>query len=186
MADQATQVSGLPGRYATALFELAEESNALDAIAADVDALQALLNESDDLVRMVKSPVISRDEQGAAMTAILSHAGANPLTVKFVGLLAANRRLFALSNIINAFKTLLAAHRGEMTADVVSAAPMTDAQTQGIKDALAKVLGRDVLLQTRVDPALLGGLVVKVGSRMIDNSLRAKLQSLKLAMKGVG
>lgn len=186
MADQATEVTGLAGRYATALFELADETDALDAVAADLSALQTLLDDSADLARMVRSPVISRDEQGKAMTAILSKAGAQDLTVKFAGLLAANRRLFALTDIIAGFQTLLAAHRGEIAADIASAAPLSDSQTTAIKDALAKAMGSDVLLRTRVDPDLLGGLVVKVGSRMIDNSLRAKLQSLKLAMKGVG
>ena len=179
-------MSGLAGRYATALFELADEAKALDAVADDLRALKALLAESESLRRLVRSPVLSRDEQGRAIEAVLSKAGASPLTLKFIGVAAANRRLFALPGMIDAYLAELARRRGEMTAQVTSAHALSDSQTKALVDQLKKAVGAKVTVDVSVDPSLLGGLVVKVGSRMIDSSLRTKLSKLQLAMKGVG
>lgn len=184
VADEATRVSGLAARYATALFELAHERDALDAVAGDLATVRAMLDESADLRRMVRSPVIARDAQGRAIAAIAAHAGLGELAANFLGLLARNRRLFALSEMIRGFDARLALHRGEVTAEVASARPLSEAQQQEINAALARALDRKVLLRDIVDPSLIGGLVVKVGSRMIDASLKARLQALRLAMKG--
>ena len=186
MADEDTVVSGLAGRYATALFELAKEQDSVDAVAADLSAVRAMLHDSADLQRLVRSPVIPREDQGRGMAAVLEAAGACRLTGNFFGLLAANRRLFATADVISAFDALLAAHRGEVTAEVTSAAPLSDGQVARIAQELKRAVGRDIRLTPRVDRGLLGGLVVRVGSRMVDSSLSTKLQALRLAMKGVG
>ena len=186
MASDTTGVTGLAGRYATALFELAEEQNALDQVAEDVRTLAALIDGNAELTRMVRSPVITRSAQGAAMDAILTRAGANELTRKFVGLASANRRLFALMDIINGYLMILAGRRGELTADITSAQPLNDKQAQDLLDVLKRSVGGNVSLNTKVDPNLLGGLIVKIGSRMVDSSLNTKLQQLRLAMRGVG
>ncbi|MEX2249270.1 MAG: F0F1 ATP synthase subunit delta, partial [Parvibaculum sp.] len=176
-------VSGMAGRYATALFELADAQNALDATAADLGAITRMLNESSDLTRLVRSPVFSADEQGRAFAAVLDKAGASTLVKNFIGLVIRNRRLFALPGMISAYTAILAKTRGEMTADVVSAHPLKDAQLESLKASLKTATGKDVRIDTRVDASLLGGLVVKVGSRMIDSSLKTKLNSLQIAMK---
>ncbi len=176
-------VSGVAGRYATALFELAEAQGALDAVAADLGNIESMLNASADLTRLVRSPVFSADEQGRAFGAVLEKAGVSRLVQNFVGLVIQNRRLFALSEMISAYNAILAAKRGEMTADVTSAHSLGDAQVESLKAALKSATGRDVRINTKVDAELLGGLIVKVGSRMIDSSLRTKLNSLKIAMK---
>ena len=186
MASTETGNTGLASRYATALFELADEAKALDAVADDLTALSAMLDESDALRRLVRSPVLSRDEQARAMAAVLEKAGATPLTRQFIGVVAGNRRLFALPGMIKAYLAELAHRRGEMTADVTAAAALSDAQTKALVDQLKKAVGAKVAVNVSVDPSLLGGLVVKVGSRMIDSSLRTKLSKLQLAMKGVG
>ena len=186
LASDTTGVTGLAGRYATALFELAEEQNALDQVAEDVRTLAALIGGNDELTRMVRSPVISRSAQGAAMDAILASAGASNLTRKFVGLTSANRRLFVLMDIINGYLMILAGRRGELTADVTSAQQLNDKQAQDLLDVLKRSVGGNVSLNTKVDPNLLGGLIVKIGSRMVDSSLNTKLQQLRLAMRGVG
>lgn len=178
--------SGLASRYAKALFELADEAKALDAVADDLRTLKSLLAESESLRRLVRSPVLSRDEQGRAIAAVLAKAGAAPLTRQFVGVAAANRRLFTLPGMINAYLAELARRRGEMTAEVTAAHALTDSQTKALTDQLKKAVGAKVSVNVSVDPSLLGGLVVKVGSRMIDSSLRTKLGKLQLAMKGVG
>jgi F-type H+-transporting ATPase subunit delta len=178
--------SGLAGRYAAALFELADEGKALDAVAEDLKTLQNALGESEDSTRLVRSPVLDRDEQWKAMAALLDKIGVNDLTKKFLGVVTANRRLFALSGIIRAYLDELATRRGEVTADVVSARPLTDSQVKELEDALRKAVGGKVAIAPRVDPTILGGLIVKVGSRMIDSSLRTQLQKLKFAMKGAG
>lgn len=183
MAGKAAE-SGLAGRYAAALFELADEGKALDAVAEDLVTLQKALGDSEDMKRLVRSPVLDRDEQWKAMAALLDKMGANDLTKKFLGVVTANRRLFALSGIIRAYLEELASRRGEVTADVVSAHPLSDAQVKALEDALKKALGGKVAIAPRVDPKILGGLIVKVGSRMIDSSLRTQLQKLKFAMKG--
>jgi F-type H+-transporting ATPase subunit delta len=178
--------SGLAGRYATALFDLADEGKALDAVAEDLIALQGAMGASEDMMRLVRSPVLDRDEQWKAMSALLDKMGANDLTKKFLGVVTANRRLFALSGIIRAYLEELASRRGEVTADVVSAHPLSDAQVKALEDSLKKALGGKVAIAPRVDSSILGGLIVKVGSRMIDSSLRTQLQKLKFAMKGAG
>jgi F-type H+-transporting ATPase subunit delta len=184
VAEQASGVSGLAGRYATALFELARERDVLDATASDLGSLKAMLDESDALRRLVLSPVVAREDQGRAMAALVERAGLGELTGNFVGLLAGNRRLFGLTDMIAAYETLLAAHRGEVTAEVISARPLSEAQAAAVAAALKSVVGSDVRLTASVDESLLGGLVVKLGSQMVDASLKAKLQSLELAMKG--
>lgn len=173
----------MAGRYATAIFELADAQGALDAVAADLGRISSMFDESSDLVRLVRSPIFSADEQGRAFAAVLDKAGIAGLVKQFVGLVIRNRRLFALPDMISAYNSLLAQKRGEMTADVTSAHPLQAAQVESLKAALKSATGRDVKINTRVDAELLGGLVVTVGSRMIDSSLRTKLNSLKIAMK---
>ena len=185
MAGKAAE-SGLAGRYAAALFELADEGKALDAVAEDLVVLQKALSGSEDMTRLVRSPVLDRDEQWKAMAALLEKMGANDLTKKFLGVVTANRRLFALSGIVRAYLEELASRRGEVTADVVSAHALSDSQVKALEDSLKKALGGKVAIAPRVDPSILGGLIVKVGSRMIDSSLRTQLQKLKFAMKGAG
>ncbi|MGB5948052.1 MAG: F0F1 ATP synthase subunit delta [Parvibaculum sp.] len=176
-------VSGMAGRYATALFELAESDASLDAVAGDLKRIEALINESADLRRLVESPAFGADDQARAFAAVLERAGIKGLVANFVGLVIRNRRLFALPAMIVGFDRLLADKRGEMSADVTSAHPLSEAQIASLKGALKAATGRDVQINTKVDGGLLGGLVVKVGSRMIDSSLLTKLNSLKIAMK---
>jgi F-type H+-transporting ATPase subunit delta len=183
----ATQGStGLADRYATALFELAEAENALEPVNAELAQLQKLIDGSPDLERLIRSPVISRDDQRRAIDAVLERAGASALIRRFVGVVAHNRRLFALPAIIAAFAKKLTDRRGETTAEVTSAKPLSEKQLAGLTAALKKAVGATVLLSTRVDPSLLGGLVVKVGSRMVDSSLQTKLLRLSFAIKGIG
>ena len=179
-------MSGIAGRYATALFELAVSEKRLDETAAELDQLRVMLEDSADLDRMVRSPVISRDDQGKVMEAITEQAGMSALVRRFVGVVAQNRRLFALRDMIRSFGLLLADHRGEVVAEVTSARALNDGQLTALKASLAQGLGRDISVETSVDEDLIGGLVVKVGSRMIDSSLRTKLQNIKFAMKEVG
>ena len=184
MATDTTIVSGISGRYATALFELARDAKALDTVAADLGSLTKAMDESADLTRVVRSPVISRADQGKAMAAILDKMAAHALTRQFIGLAAQNRRLFVLPDMIRDFTRLLAQHSGEVSGEVVSAQALSDKQLTDLKAQLKKAVGSEVRLNTRVDPSLLGGMTVKVGSRMVDGSLRTKLQNLKIAMKG--
>jgi F-type H+-transporting ATPase subunit delta len=184
--DVATDVTGLSGRYATALFDLADGASALDQVADDLRQVSAMIDESDDLKRMVRSPVISRGDQSSAMQALLEKAEASELTRNFIGVVASNRRLFALTDIINDYLMILAGRRGEMTAEVSSAKALSESQQAKIISALESSVGGKVSLNSTVDPDLLGGLVVKIGSRMVDSSLQTKLQHLKLAMRGVG
>ena len=179
-------MASMAGRYAAALFELAKEERQLPRVEADLAAFRAMLNASEDLRRLVRSPVISAEDQAKALGAILGRAGSSPLTANFFKLIARNRRLFAVGDMIRDFRALLARERGEVEADVASAHPLSPGQLNALKDALRVQIGKDVQVNTRVDPALLGGLVVKVGSRMIDSSLRTKLNNLKVAMKGLG
>ena len=184
MGSELAQETGLAGRYAAALFELAGEQKAVDAVSGDLAAFRAAMDASPELSRVVKSPVFSREDQGKALKAVLEKLGANTLTTQFVLLLAAKRRLFALAGIIKAYESLVARARGETHAEITSARPLADAELADIKSALKARLGREPRLDAKVDPALLGGLVVKVGSRMIDSSLRTKLAGLAAAMKG--
>ncbi len=186
MASKTSESTSLYHRYALALFELAEADNALDTVAAELTQIQAMINESPDLLRMLRSPVISRDEQRRAMAAILEQAGMSSLTQRFVGLVGRNGRFFALPGILKAFHNLLAKERGETAAEVISAKPLTKAQMQALETALKSVVGSPVSVATRVEPDLLGGLVVKLGSRMVDSSLKTKLNRLSMAMKGIG
>ena len=178
-------VSGISGRYAVALFELALEEKALEAIESDMVGVKAQLLESADLQRLVASPLYSRDDQLKGVAAVAEAAKMSALTVKFLGVLAANRRLDALAAIINAFEMLVAFHRGEVSAEVVSAHALSDSQLKALKKQLKAAVGRDVTIDASVDEALLGGLRVKVGSRMVDSSLKTKLDNLAIAMKGV-
>ncbi len=184
MAGKEPHNTGLANRYATALFELAMKEHAVDAVSRDLAELKALLAESPDLVRLVKAPVFSAGEQRAGMEAVLRRMEVAPLTLRFVLTLARKRRLFALTDIIRAFEEQLGRQRGEIDAQVSAARPLSEAETNELKAVLKSKLGRDARLSTRVDPALLGGLVVKVGSRMIDSSLRTKLDGLRSAMRG--
>ena len=179
-------MASVAGRYASALFDLANEERKLSVTEGDVELLQKLLDDNADLRRMVTSPVISASEQSAAIGAIASRAGLSPLVINFVGLLARNRRLFIVSDVLKAFRQILARHRGEVTAEVASAHPLTEDQLAALTAKLAATaVGGRVRLTTRVDENLLGGLVVKMGSRMIDSSLRTKLQNLEIRMKEV-
>lgn len=183
MAEEA-HLSGIAGRYALAVFELAQEYNSVDTVGRDFAALKAMLAASRDLVRLVRAPVFDRDEQARGMHALMDRIGAGPLTMRFVLLLCAKRRLYLLPDAIHDFETLVARQKGEIEAEVTSARPLNDSHAVELKRVLKAKLGREPLLRTQVDPALLGGLVVKVGSRMIDNSLRAKLNALRIAMRG--
>ena len=176
--------TGVAPRYALALFELAEAGKQLDVVADDLRTIDAAIAANNDLQRLVKSPVISRREAGAAMAGVLEKTKATDLTKNFRGLVATNRRLFALSAMIKAYLAKLAAKRGEVTADVVSATKLTKTQTDAIASALKQAMSAKVSVNVEVDPGLIGGLVVKVGSRMVDFSLRTKLEKMKLALKG--
>jgi F-type H+-transporting ATPase subunit delta len=185
VATDDTITGGVAGRYASALFDLAEEANQVRQVEKDLIALQGLLNESADLKRMVRSPVFSSEDQGRSIAAVAEKAGLTPLVVNFLKVLARNRRLFAVSEMIRTFLTLAARQRGEVNAEVASAHPLSDEQLAALKDTLRASAGKDVQLITKVEPTLLGGLIVKMGSRMIDSSLRTKLTSLKTVMKEV-
>ena len=178
--------TGLAGRYARALFDLAEPDKFLDRVAKDLGRLGGMIRESGDLKRLIQSPVISREDQGRAIAAVLQKAKMCELTRQFVGVVAQNRRLNQLPAMIAAYQAILAARRGEATAEVVSAAALTKTQLNKISGSLKKAIGSDVAVVARQDKGLLGGLVVKVGSRMVDSSLRTKLQKLGFAMKGMG
>lgn len=181
-----TVTGGLAFRYAGALFELAEDAGSVDAVAADLELVDTLLTESADVLRLIRSPVLSRAEQGRAIAEVGAAIGLSDLTQRFIGVLAQNRRLFALPAMTEAFQSILARRRGETTAQVTSAKALSDVQRKALDAALQKATGAKVAIVEQVDPDLLGGMVVRVGSRMIDNSLRTKLQRLRLAMKGVG
>jgi len=178
--------SGLAGRYASALFDLAVAEKQLDAVTGNLEQLSDMIAQSEDLRRLLGSPVTSRGDQGKAMAALAEKAGFEGLTRNFIAVVTANRRLFVLPAIIGAYREILSAHRGEATAEVVSASKLSDTQVKALGSQLKKAIGSEVTIDTSVDPELLGGLVVKVGSRMIDSSLRTKLQQLRLAMIGVG
>lgn len=184
MAAASSGASGIAGRYAGALFDLANDQKALDQVQEDLQGFKALLDESSDLSRLIRSPAISKDDQGKALTAVAKEAGASELTIKFLGLLAEKRRAFALPAVIDAYAALLADEKGEVQAEVISAIALTDAQADDVKAKISKSVGKTVNMTSSVDPSLMGGLVVRVGSRMIDASLKTKLHQLELAMKG--
>jgi F-type H+-transporting ATPase subunit delta len=176
-------VSGMAGRYATALFELAREANAIEPVQGDLKSFNALIAGNPDLLRLVRSPVFSADEQEKALAAVLEKAGITGIAANFLRVVAANRRLFAVRDMIRAFDRLVAAHKGEVTAQVTVAEALNDTRMNDIRDALKQVTGKDVQVDVTVDPSIIGGLKVKLGSRMVDASLRTKLNSIKFAMK---
>ncbi len=186
LASEATGVSGLAERYAAALFDLADERHALDAVAGDLRELRAMVQGSGDLVRLLRSPVVSRNDQGKAVAALAERAGLGDITRNFLGVVARNRRLFAVPAMIEAYLRRLAARRGEIIAEVTVAQPLNEARQMALTEQLRRVVGARVAVDIRVDPALLGGMIVKVGSRMVDASLNSRLQRLRLAMKATG
>lgn len=177
-------ISGVAGRYASALFELAREQNQLDQVDQDLGKFQAMLDGSADLKRLVNSPAFAAEEQDRALKAVMDWASVGATTSNFLRVVARNRRLFAAEDMIKSFRQQLAQHRGEMVAEVQSALPLTEEQTAALKETLKASYGKDVRLDAKVDPSLLGGLIVKVGSRMFDSSLKTKLSNLKVVLKG--
>ena len=174
----------MAGRYGNALFELARDSNAVDAVKADLERFDALIADNPDLNRLVRSPVFGADEQLRALAAILDKAGIKGLAANFLRVITTNRRLFAVRDMIRAYRVLAARQKGEVTAEVTVAEPLSDKNIGALKDALKSVTGgKDIALDMNVDPAIIGGLIVKVGSRMVDSSLRTKLNAIKIAMK---
>jgi len=184
LASEATGVSGLAERYAAALFELADERRRLDEVASDLRQLRAMLAASPDLARLVRSPILTRGEQGKAIAALAERAGFSRLVCDFLAVVAKNRRLFAVPAMIEAYLIELAERRGEVTAEVTAAQPLSEGQLGLLSEQLRRSVGRRVSLEVKVDPGLIGGLIVKLGSRMIDGSVKSKLQRLQLAMKG--
>jgi len=184
VAGEDQTISGMAGRYATALFELALENKAVDAVKKDLDQFNALIADSADLNRLVRSPVFDADEQLKALSAVLAKAGIGGLAANFLRVITTNRRLFAVRDMIRGYRALVARHKGEVTAHVTVAEKLNDTHLNALKSALKSVTsGKDIDLDVKIDPAVIGGLIVKVGSRMVDSSLRTKLNSIKLAMK---
>ena len=184
MAGEDPLISGMAGRYASALFELALEDKATDAVKADLDKFDAMIGGNPDLNRLVRSPVFGVDEQLKALTAILDMVGIKGLAANFLRVITTNRRLFAVREMIRAYRALVARHKGEVSAQVTVAEKLSDQNLDALKGALKNVTGgKEIDLDVKIDPAIIGGLVVKVGSRMIDSSLRTKLNAIKFAMK---
>ena len=186
MSDTSILVSDAAGRYANALFELARDEDALDRTEQDLEALGEALKESQDLRKLIESPIYDRDDQMRGMAAVGEKMGLSQLTRNLVALMAQKRRIYMLPKVIDIFRALMAEHRGEVTAEVVSAKALTDEQASKLAETLKKAQGREVRLNTTVDEALIGGLVVRVGSRMIDTSIRSRLAQLENAMREVG
>ena len=186
MADTSKHISGVAERYASSLFELAVDAGAIDEVAAGLAKFQSMVDESADLKRLITSPIFSADDQAQAISSIADKAGITGLVANFLKVVAGNRRLFAVPGMISGFNAIAARHRGEVSADVTSAHALSDAQIEELKAALKSVTGKDVTVNVTVDSTILGGLIVKVGSRQIDTSLRTKLSTLKLALKEVG
>jgi F-type H+-transporting ATPase subunit delta len=184
VAAEQAQETGLAGRYANAIFELAQDEKSIDAVERDFATLRTLIDRTPDLARLVKAPVFTREEHARAMKAVLEKIGACKLTTQFILVMAEKRRLSALADVIRSFDRIVARRRGEVQAQVTSARALSDAETTELTAVLKSKLGRNPRLETKVDPTLLGGLVVKVGSRMIDSSLRTKLTNLRAAMRG--
>jgi F-type H+-transporting ATPase subunit delta len=176
--------AGLAGRYATALFELARDTGKLDAVGDSIAKVQAALAESEDFRALTRNPVLSREQSEKAVAAVAKALGLDDITTRFLGVLAKNRRLAAVDSVIGAFNQLAAHHRGEATAQVTSAHPLDADQLAALKTRLRGRIGRDVTIETKVEPAILGGLIVQIGSQMIDGSIRTKLNTLAHAMKG--
>jgi F-type H+-transporting ATPase subunit delta len=179
-----TLVSGVAGRYASALFDLARDAGAIDEVAGALERFDRLIQESPDLERLVKSPIFSAEDQARAVGALLDRAGIGGLAGNFIRLVASKRRLFALPGMIAAFRELVADAKGIVRAEVRLAEPPSDAVLAEIRGALKEVAGAEIDMRVRIDPSLIGGLVVQIGSRMIDASLRTKLNSIRLAMQG--
>jgi F-type H+-transporting ATPase subunit delta len=180
-------VSGVAGRYARALFELALDAKSVDAVKADIEKFDAMLSESPDLYRLVRSPVFGTEERSRALAAVLAKAGISGLASNFLMFLAANRRLFSVREMIRDFRKLVARWKGEVTAEVTAAEKLSDTHLEAIKSALKSITGeKTVDLHVKIDPAIIGGLMVKLGSRMVDSSLRTKLNAIKHAMKEAG
>ena len=186
MSDTGSISSGIAARYATAIFELARDAQKLPAVEKDFDALAVALDESDALSDLISSPVYSRDEMGSAITAIAKKMKLSKDVVSTLGLMASKRRLFVLPSLINAVKEMIAEEKGEVTAEVTAATALTKAQQDKLAKTLAATVGKDVKVTVSVDETLIGGLIVKVGSKMIDSSIRSKLSNLQNAMKEVG
>ncbi len=186
VAEVSSHIAGLAGRYAIALFDLADERKVLDAVADDLRGIRTLLAESDDMQRLITSPAIASDDRVQGIEAVAARAGINQITRNLLGLLAHNRRLFVLPQVIEEFLAELARRRGEVSAEVTSARPLSEPQLAAVTDELNKTMGKGVQVVPKVDPSLIGGLTVRVGSRMIDNSLKTKLARLELVMKGTG
>lgn len=186
MSSSASLTTGVAGRYATALFEIARENRSLPKLEADLQSLQAVVNESSELREMISSPILSRKEQSGAITAIAEKMELGPEITRGMGLMAEKRRLFVLPALIEQLLGLIADDRGEVSAEVSSAAPLTDSQVAALASALKSSVGSDIKLNVNVDESLIGGLVVKVGSRMVDTSIRSKLANLQNSMKEVG
>jgi F-type H+-transporting ATPase subunit delta len=177
-------ISGMAGRYASALFELALEGKVTDAVKVELDKFDQLVADSADLNRLVRSPVFGLDEQLKALSAILDKAGIKGLAANFLRVITTNRRLFAARDMIRGYRMLVARHKGEVTAHVTVAEKLSDKNLDALKGALKTVTGgKDIDFDVNIDPAIIGGLIVKVGSRMVDTSLRTKLNLIKLAMK---
>ena len=177
-------ISGMAGRYANALFELALDNKATEAVKADLDRFDALIGDNPDLNRLVRSPVFGADEQLRALAAILDKAGISGLAANFLRVIVTNRRLFAVRDMIRGYRALVAHHKGEVTAQVTVAEPLSDKNLDALKGALKSVTGgKDIDFDVKIEPAIIGGLIVKVGSRMVDSSLRTKLNAIKIAMK---
>lgn len=186
MASETTRVSGLAERYATALFELADERRTLDEVAADLRQVQTMLRASGDFLRLIRSPILSRGEQAKAIGALAERAGLSSLVRDFLAVIAGNRRLFALPEIIEAFLQKLATRRGEVKAQVTAAQRLSEMQLAALDEQLRRSIGSRVAVDVLVDPGLIGGMIVRVGSRMVDGSVKGKLQRLQLAMKSIG
>jgi F-type H+-transporting ATPase subunit delta len=185
VANEDPTVSGMAGRYATALFELARDEKSVDAVKSELDRFDALVASSADLQRLVRSPVFATEDQLRALAAVLDRAEITGLAANFVKLAAANRRLFAIRDMIKAFRSLYARYKGEVTAEVTVAETLSDKYRDTLTAALKSVTGKDVQVDVKVDPAIIGGLIVKLGSRMVDASLKTRLNSIKHAMKEV-
>jgi F-type H+-transporting ATPase subunit delta len=176
--------ASLAGRYASALFDLARDQRQIESVGNSLDALSQALLDSKDFAELVSSPLVSRDEAGMAFAALAPQLGLDPITANFLGVLARNGRKNELRSIIRAFRRLAAEHRGEVTADVTTSRPLSDDQIAALKQQLRTRAGRDVTIDATVDPTILGGIVVKLGSQQIDASIRTKLNRLATAMKG--
>jgi F-type H+-transporting ATPase subunit delta len=186
LAQSANLVSGVAERYASALFELALSEKKLPAVEKDLNAFGKMLDGSEDLLRLMRSPVFSADDQSKAIGSILDKAKIAGLFGNFLRVVAGNRRLFVVPGILRSFNDMMVAHRGEVTADVTLAQALSAKQTKELKAALKSVVGKDVAINATIDPSILGGMIVKIGSRQIDTTLKTKLSSLKTALKEVG